>query len=94
MPICFQLIRDGEPASPSQVDEEICRHFGEEPHPKWYYHGWYDCVGGDLAAGKSFDEIRAFWTDCDPRLVEIADWIEQRSEVRHWYETRSHPRST
>ncbi len=61
MPACFQLIPKGasEPAKLALVDDAICAHFGVEPDPIKYYHGWYDAIGFRLAIGKSFSDIIA-----------------------------------
>jgi hypothetical protein len=57
----FSLTRkidlDSGPVSLRQVDEEICAHFKIVPHPKDYYHAWFDTIGFELATGRSFAEI-------------------------------------
>lgn len=68
MPNCFQLIRKSQPeAGPvvlTEVDEELCRHFGVSIHPYCWYENWYDIIGFRLALGRSFAEI---WPTQCPR---------------------------
>lgn len=79
------------------IDEEICAAFEVAPHPDLYFVGWYDSIGFRLAFGKSWDEIRgdfvlqraeadnrddgAPYSDLMSRLIEIANWLEERFEV-------------
>lgn len=43
--------------SPTLVDEEICKLFQEEPHPKKYYLMWFDTIGLPIALGRTKEEI-------------------------------------
>jgi len=91
MPNCFQLLRDGVAVPLATIDEEMCRHFDEPCHPTRYCECWYDVIGYGLAMGQSFDQIRSqIKSDFAeyPRLVEIADWIEQRFSVSSWSELK------
>lgn len=58
MPVCFQLLKDGEPQKFNVVDDAICAHFGVKPDEKRYYYEWYDIIGLRIALGRSFEEIR------------------------------------
>jgi hypothetical protein len=94
----FQLRRKGEPDSEpidlNALDEEICKRYGETPHERRYYLGWYDSIGFRLALGDSWDAIRAglqpeekdddAYRDVLSRLREIATWLEEQFEVRAW----------
>lgn len=84
MPICFELHKNGEAVTLVRVDEEICRHFGEEPHPTMYYRGWFDSIGFALASGKSFEEIRLMF----PTMVDITNFIEKTYEPKSWWEPK------
>lgn len=90
MPNCFQLLRDDAPVSLNAIDEELCRHFGADCHPKHYYKNWYDIIGYDLAMGRTFDEIKHLLTiagyDDVPTLVQIIEWLESRFTARSWVE--------
>jgi hypothetical protein len=48
---CFTLQRKGstENVNFSEVDNEICKHFGVTPDPKLYYKKWYVFIGLGLA---------------------------------------------
>lgn len=92
MPNCFQLTRDGQAVGLVQIDEEMCRHFGEPCHPERWFRAWYDCIGFDLAAGKSFAEVRAIYAApawADSGLLPVAEWLEAHFTPRSWYERRS-----
>ncbi len=95
MPRCFQLLRDGAAVPLAQIDEEMCRHFGAACDADRYFHGWYDAIGYDLAAGDSFDQIRAryqeaLWQEADPVLAQIAAWLAENFTARSWWESKSH----
>ena len=96
MPNCFQLLRDGEAVSLNQVDEEMCRHFGEPVHPTSYFRAWYDCIGSDLAAGRSFAEVKVTYAApewADSGLLPVAEWLEANFTPRSWWGPASRPRS-
>lgn len=89
MPNCFQLLRDGQAVALTQVDEEMCHHFGEPCDPDRYFREWYACVGYDLATGKSFPEIAAIyaappWEDAG--LAPVVAWLAANFTARSWYE--------
>lgn len=89
MPNCFQLLRGEEAIPLVQVDEEMCLHFKEPCDPKRWFMFWYDIIGFDLAAGKTFGEIRGYVRETYPEhpiLVDIADWLQANFSVRHWVE--------
>ncbi len=90
MPNCFQLLRDNVPVTLNAIDEELCRHFGADCHPKRYYKDWHDIIGYGLAKGHTFDEIKNSLTasgyDDALTLVQIAEWLESHFTVRSWVE--------
>jgi len=95
MPNCFRLIRAGEAVLLQQVDEEMCRHFGEPCHPKLWFRSWYDCIGFDLAMGRSFAEVKEIYAGpawVDSGLLPVAEWLEANFTVEAWYEMSSRPR--
>jgi hypothetical protein len=79
---CLQLIRktdmQGAPVSLNQIDREICDYMGVECHPGRYAYGWFDVIGFQLAAGKSFDDIDHFLCDSECILAE------QLREINQW----------
>lgn len=89
MPNCFQLVRDGSAVPLVQVDEEMCRHFGEPCDSDRYFRAWYATIGYDLAMGRTFEEIRAIysapeWTEAE--LGPVVDWLAANFSPRSWYE--------
>ena len=60
MPQCYTLTRKGqtEPESRAKIDDEMCKHFGVTPDPKFWYMDWDNIVGFSLACGKTWDQIR------------------------------------
>ena len=94
----FSLTRktdlDNGPVSLRQVDEEICVHFKIVPHPKDYYHAWFDTIGFELATGRSFaDIIRRCHEDmeADPerykyykRKLDIAEYLDRNFIPARW----------
>ena len=105
MPVCFQLCRKSDmeagPVKFVQIDFELCSHFGVEPDEKYYYMGWYDTIGFNLACGNSFDEIKAKYTEYmnqSPkaeykadwaRLLEINDYLDTHFTPDSWWEPKS-----
>jgi hypothetical protein len=79
---CLQLIRktdmQGAPVSLNHIDREICDYMGVECHPGRSAYGWFDVIGFQLAAGKSFDDIDHFLCDSECILVE------QLREINQW----------
>lgn len=96
MPNCFSLTRKsgGGPVSLTQIDEEMCRHFGVACHPTKWYHYWYDTIGFDLACGGTFAKMRAKLieqiseddpeSEWDKRTLEIVDWLDANFESDAW----------
>ena len=88
MPNYFKLHRDGSLVHLIQVDEEMSRHFGEEPHPTKWFAGWYNSIGFYLAMGRSWDEIRAIYAEDavdGPLAIEIINWLDANFQVNSWY---------
>ena len=94
MPNCFQLLR-GDVAVPlSEIDEEMCRHFGEPCDSNRYFREWHDLIGYDLAMGRSFEQIEATYAGpkwADSGLLPIAQWLRANFTPRSWYERRTSP---
>lgn len=109
MPNTLTLTRktapEAGPVAFTAIDEELCAARGCASDPTWYLDGWYDSIGGRLAAGRSWDEIRKSFTlqqleagerhDGAPyaelmgRLIEITDWLEERFEADCGYTSRA-----
>jgi len=75
----------------SEIDNEICKHFGVTSHNITYHASWYDIIGFDLATSKSFQEIiakfKAIETDKHlEHLIEIAKWLDEHYVSNHWYQ--------
>ncbi len=82
----------------NQVDAEICAHFDAEVHPQRYYFGWFDHIAYYLAAGKTWDQVRAIHdkdyradykgAGIDDSIVDhrlaIIDFMESRYNVNTW----------
>lgn len=92
MAVNFRLYpKDGvEPAVLPKVDDALCQHLGITPHPKKYYHGWYDYVGFMLACGGTWIQI----------LMQIDEWREKdqagadkMEEVVLWLQSHYIPES-
>lgn len=107
MPNCFQLTRKGEtkPVVLQALDEELCKHFQAECHPKWWYNAWYDCIGFMLATGKTFDQIEVLlngWiaeaihkgshnlAEADRRMREINSYLREHYTSDAWAEIGRH----
>ena len=88
MPNCFTLTKIGEnePTRFVEVDNEICEHFGVEPHPEYFYHDWYDTIGLLLALGKSFEEIKV--SGFSEKTVKIVEFLETRYTSSAWYQPK------
>lgn len=80
MPNCFQLIKKSDleagPVRLSQIDREMCEHFGVERHPTKYHHEWYNTIGFRLAVGQTFEK------QLEDAYAEIARIQESTSEER------------
>ncbi len=87
MPHCFQLINreTGKADSFVEIDETICKYMDWPIDGDKFAFGWYDVIGLGLALGKSFDEIRRYYTD-EPELLKIIDWLDQRYTSDAWYQ--------
>jgi len=89
MPNCFSLTRKSDvaagPVPLITIDEEICKHFGVEPDPKWYYRSWFDTIGLTLAMGKSFEWIinESRFT---PETIAIARFLDEHFTPDAWAE--------
>lgn len=59
MPNCFQLTRrdDHTVVFLQAVDAELAQHLDLPFHPKFWVHGWYDCIGFSVAMGKTLPEL-------------------------------------
>jgi hypothetical protein len=72
MPNMVSISRKGEDKNvvvhPNHIDEEICKHLGTEPDPKWYVCGWYDTVGYSMKG--SFSEIIEMYKEGDEEESE------------------------
>lgn len=68
-----------------RVDEELCEHFGVEPHDVNWYQNWENNIGVFLATGKTFQEILEHdWLDDDQKAA--IRWIEANYDVDAWAE--------
>ena len=88
MPNCFQLLRNGEAVSLTEIDKEMCLYFEEPCDPDRYFREWYNCIGFDLAMGRSFEEIRTIYAGAewmDAGLLPIAEWLAANFTPRSWY---------
>jgi hypothetical protein len=107
MPNYFTLTRKADrkagPVAFVTIDEEICAAFGVEPDEVNYFVGWYDSIGGRLAYGMTWDEIRASlnesaevarskdqadYADVLGQIVAVANWLEERFEANCGYSAR------
>lgn len=89
MPNCFQLLRGGEAVPFNTVDEEMCAHFGEPCDADRYFRKWYNCIGWNLAMGRSFDEIKAIYSEpnwADSGLLPVVEWLAANFTPSSWYE--------
>jgi hypothetical protein len=92
VPNGFQLTRGGVAVPLAEVDEEMCRHFEEPCDPVRYFRAWYDCIGYDLAMGRSFEEIKTIYGApeyADSGLLAVAEWLQANFSPRSWYEPSS-----
>lgn len=89
MPNCFSLtkIDEEEPTKLQEVDDDLWLKFTgsvPEPNEEWF-RGWYDCVGLDLALGRTFTEIKAGYS-VNSRMGPVVEYIEKHYTARCWYE--------
>ena len=101
MPNCFTLTRksnlEAGPVSLNKIDEEICGFLGVPVDPVKYCRSWFDIIGGRLALGRSFEEMRAnfvekqsedthkdFWGD----ILQIVDFLAEHFTPDAWYEPK------
>lgn len=102
MPSCFQLFRKGEkePVVLQIVDEEICKRFKVEVHPKQWHHGWYNHIGFFLATGKDFEWIKKDCLNAAAKAKDVEDsmhwghmysiavFLESNFDTNAWYEVK------
>lgn len=97
MPNCFTLTRKSNPeAGPvklTEIDEEMCRHFGQPCHEKEWLWYWYDIIGLYLACGKDWQWIREKGIVVDNPydyighgLLLIVDYLEANYTTDAWAE--------
>ena len=83
-------MRDGStdhlsrPASIIEIDSLLCKGLGVECHPVHWHRGWVDSIGFSLACGKTWNEIREIWEECD-ELIPVIDWLEANTEAEGHY---------
>lgn len=100
MPAYFQLISKTtqKPVPFAEIDDELCKAMGVEPHDTDFLRSWYDIIGLRLALGRSFEEIQAefeerkasaadndnseFWTD----MNKILQYIRENYDSTAWYQ--------
>lgn len=86
----FRDRKTNEVASPQEVDEALCNHFGVSVVPESRYKNWFDIVGLLLAVGLRGEglqnQIRAGSWDPETAyaLVEVAEFIEEHYETKSW----------
>lgn len=96
--VCFKA-KDGHLiAAPGQhkdgffrLDEEIARHFGDEPDNELWYYGWYDSIALMLALGKTLYQIEQLFLDdqCNQRLIDIVRYLKENYDTDAWYEIKA-----
>ena len=90
MPMCFSLSRKSNPDSAvalSEIDNEMCRFFGIEPHPVNWLANWYNYHGIDYACGVSLTEVRKMEEDdTDSMDYQVAKYLEDHYVLRQWRE--------
>ena len=93
----FQLIskKTGEATSFNTIDDELCAHFGYDVNPEQYFAGWYQSIGGRIASGRSFEEIRKQFIEHGlehdgkhkelyDMLVKILDYLKDNYDSSAW----------
>lgn len=79
MPNCFQIFRKGsrDPLKLVVVDEELCSHFGVQPHPKFWFQNWPDIIGYNIAtvndANLGTEKLRCRVREFDDLYLEPLD---------------------
>lgn len=78
MPNCFQLYPKGstEPAILQAVDEAMCQHFGVSVDPRYWFYGWYHCIGFLIA-------MKGYPLGSDALRAEVCKWYEDPGEAEH-----------
>ena len=101
MPQYFQLISKatGQPATFTDIDAAMCKHFGAECHEVNWHHHWYPLVmEWGVAFGKTFAEMKDIHRtgfadlpadDIEGRrgvehLLEIIDWLNEHYTPDAW----------
>lgn len=67
------------------VDNAMCKHLGVAPDPFFWHRSWVDSIGMGLAFGKTFDEIREYFSE--PEMLRIIDWLDDNfinASTRGW----------
>lgn len=82
----IRVTKKGEktPTNLQEVDEELCKAFGQEVHPVLYLWNWYDMIGLYLALGKDWEWIQnELQTE---ELKKVAGYLEEHYDVKAWLE--------
>lgn len=86
--------RTGEIPSLDDIDKQICnllekpyrrQHFcylGNKPEYRDFLN-WNNTVGLAMAMGKTWNEVRALWSD-DDEILAICDYLEERYDIINW----------
>ena len=84
----------GEIPTLDDIDYQICRllgkpynrqhfcHLGNKPEYRDFFN-WNNTVGLAMAMGKTWDEIRALWSD-DDEILRICDYLEEHYDIINW----------
>jgi hypothetical protein len=78
---CFELHRDGAIVSLRQIDQEMCKHFGEPPDSTRWFRDWCDgAIGWFIATGANFSAIREELESdpCQAESIPVIDWLAAR----------------
>lgn len=87
MPNCFTLTRKSDleagPVPFITIDNEMCAHFGVEPHEKFYFCDWYNTIGFRIALGRKLEDMATIYEDeaTDPKNTALT------SDAIKWYES-------
>jgi hypothetical protein len=72
---CYALRHtDGRLKSFVELDEDMCRHFGVQPHPVRWLANWENEVGLGIALGLTPDRIAEY---LPPDALPVLDYIRQ-----------------
>jgi hypothetical protein len=80
MASCIKFTPNGEtePISLNALDERICELVGEEVSKTKYCRSWFDVIAYWLSIGKSYEQLRAQWTEWDDK-----DAANNKKEIYH-----------